>query len=127
MARPIKDEAGKLSERATVRMTPAEFKAVERDAVAAGLTVAELLRRRGIRNQREIIAQPKFSEIDLEAIRLLKRISDNMNQQAAALNAGVKTGKVNDAHAIAALLAQQETQELLREFFNHGSNHNRRG
>lgn len=103
-----------------VRLTSAEYAKLENEAVSAGMSVSELIRTRGIRGQKEIVAKPVFSKVDNEAIRLLSNIANNMNQQAAALNSGVKAEKIKESYAVANLIALQEIKDLLSGFFKNG-------
>jgi alkylhydroperoxidase family enzyme len=84
MARPRKQLAEQRATRLTARVTPAELAQVEAQALAAGLTSAEFVRRCVMGGQ----VMARRSRIEDAAIVELIRVGNNLNQMARATNSG---------------------------------------
>ena len=84
MARPRKDRTDKRSQVVNLRLTLAEHEALRSQAHAAGLSVAELLRRRALGQT----VRPAPQLYDAALISELNRIGVNVNQLARATHRG---------------------------------------
>lgn len=85
MARPKKDENDKLTERHNVRFTLAEMIHIQEQAAAAGLPVAEYIRRRAAGHT---VVSGQSRHTDPAVISELNRIGVNVNQLAKATHTG---------------------------------------
>lgn len=83
MARPSKEPDERRGEILRTRFTLAERLHVRQQADAAGLTVAEFVRRRAL----GLIVQPPPGKADAALVSELNRIGVNVNQLARAQNA----------------------------------------
>jgi predicted hydrolase (HD superfamily) len=82
VGRPRKNKAEQMLDRITVRFTHEETQLLRNQAAAAGLTVAEVIRRRSL-GQR---VQPLPRRVDVALVNELNRIGVNVNQLAFAMH-----------------------------------------
>ena len=83
MARPKKTGNEQRTEVAKCTLTAEEFLSIRMNAAAAGLSVAEFLRRRAF----SLTVTPPASRADAQLLSELNRIGVNVNQLAFAFNA----------------------------------------
>ncbi len=84
MARPIKDDATKLSHSLpSIRCTEAERNLIETNARKAGLSLSEYVRQMVLKGKIVI----RESNCNLEAVHQIRKLGVNLNQQTRKLNA----------------------------------------
>lgn len=88
VARPRKTKAEQRSDRVGVRFTLAERAFLEEQALASGVTVTELVRRRALRLPAPPPRVGKQSSVNAALVSELNRIGVNLNQLAYAANVG---------------------------------------
>ncbi len=84
MARPLKEPDEKRSEVIPTRFTLSERVCLRQQAQAAGLTLAEFIRRRSL----GLVVQPPPARADASLVSELNRIGVNVNQLARSQNSG---------------------------------------
>lgn len=84
MPRPTKHPDEQRSVRLTVRYTAAERVFLEEQAVAAGVSVSDLVRRRSL----GLAVQPRRARADAALLSELNAVGVNLNQIARNLNTG---------------------------------------
>lgn len=93
MARPKKAE-GQLMETRAFRAPPELWASLDRKAELSGLSGAEYFRRAILNDETVIQAVPKKSALDKEVLFLIKKISNNLNQLAHAINTAYLLGRM---------------------------------
>lgn len=86
MARPTRGDDSR-SEVITIRVTRAERVRLEHRAAAAGLTVSAFAAQVLARGQVTVETRPRTAKLPRELVAEFKRIGNNINQIARALNA----------------------------------------
>src|ERR1700730_9181334 len=95
MARaPKGDDA--LTERVAFRLTSADYAAYKKKVAASGLKPSEFFRDCVLTNRTEIIARPVMDDERRQALFLLSKASNNINQLAHRANADQVAGIIGD-------------------------------
>ncbi|HHH1744155.1 TPA: plasmid mobilization relaxosome protein MobC [Yersinia enterocolitica] len=105
MGRPIINEADRLTERVSFRVT-AETLIEYKRRLNGNITPSEFFRNCVMTNATEIIVKSPLTDDGKVALFLLKNIANNVNQMAKAINTALLAGLINDA------LAEQILKQL---------------
>ncbi|MGZ4953944.1 MAG: ribbon-helix-helix domain-containing protein [Methylobacter sp.] len=110
-----------LSERLNFRIDKESFDAFEDKVNASGVSKSEFFRDMVLNNKTQVIERKKTTDNTKQALYLLNKSSNNINQLARAANIANQTGKISD-NIYSSFLAELENQsQLLRALLDHVS------
>ncbi len=95
MGRPSKG-GDTLSERVAFRLSAADYAAYKGKVEASGLSPSEFFRDCVLTNRTQIVARPVMTDERRQALFLLSKASNNINQLAHRANADNAAGVIND-------------------------------
>lgn len=98
MARPIINEADRLTERVSFRVT-ADTLTEYKKRLDGKITPSEFFRNCVMTNATQIIVKSPKTDDGKMALFLLKNIANNVNQMAKAINTALQAGLINDGMA----------------------------
>lgn len=106
MARPTKSDDEKLEKTVAFRLTRGDFAAYEKKFGASGLTQSEFFREHVLNNTTKVYAVQRKVSLDAkQAIFLLQKASNNVNQLAYKANLAYREGKLGE-NTLAGILDQ---------------------
>jgi hypothetical protein len=110
-----------LSERLNFRIDKESFDAFEDKVKAFGGSRSVFFRDMVLNNKTQVIERKKTTDNTKQALYLLNKSSNNINQLARAANIANQTGKISD-NIYSSFLAELENQsQLLRALLDHVS------
>jgi uncharacterized protein (DUF1778 family) len=110
-----------LSERLNFRIDKESFDAFEDKVNASGVSKSEFFRDMVLNNKTQVIERKKTTDNTKQALYLLNKSSNNINQLARAANIANQTGKISD-NIYSSFLAELDNQsQLLRALLDHVS------
>lgn len=116
MARPLKAESEKLTERVAFRVTAATKHEYELRLLKSGLSKSDFFRECVMTDRTEIIVPQAVSSDYRECLRLLSNIANNCNQMAHALNLANQAGIISETLTVSVLRNVSKLIEEARQF-----------
>jgi hypothetical protein len=113
------DQPRSLSKRLNFRIDEATYSAFEAKVSAANLTRSEFFRDIVLNNKTQVIARKITTDHTKQALFLINKTSNNINQLAKAANTAQQSGKITDKLYISLLESLDQQNQLLQAFLEH--------
>lgn len=114
MARPVKNEADRLTRTVSLALTEADHAAWLAKVKASGLTRSEFFRGCVLTNRTQVVARPKASADKTRLLYLASKASNNINQLAHRANADALAGVINESTYQSILYELQALNKFLK-------------
>lgn len=121
MRKKLKREKPILSERLNFRIDLESLKAFSDKVEASGLSKSEFFRELVLTNKTQVIQRHKITDNTKQALYLLNKCGNNINQCARVLNSANKKGDISDNIYISILDELENNSQLLRAMLDHVS------
>jgi hypothetical protein len=113
------DQPRSLSKRLNFRIDEATYAAFEAKVSAANLTRSEFFRDIVLNNKTQVIARKISTDHTKQALFLINKASNNINQLAKAANTAQQSGKITDKLYRSLLESLDQQNQLLQAFLEH--------
>ncbi|WP_036244115.1 plasmid mobilization protein [Methylobacter luteus] len=110
-----------LSERLNFRIDEESFSVFEGKVKASGRSKSEFFRELVLTNKTQVIERKKTTDNTKQALYLLNKSSNNINQLARAANIANQTGKLSDSLYASFLSELENKSQLLKALLDHVS------
>ena len=113
------DQPRSLSKRLNFRIDEATYSAFEAKVSAANITRSEFFRDIVLNNKTQVIARKITTDHTKQALFLINKASNNINQLAKAANTAQQSGKITDKLYRSLLESLDQQNQLLQAFLEH--------
>jgi len=113
------DQPGPLSKRLNFRLDETTYLAFEAKVQAANLSRSEFFRDIILNNKTQVVARKKTTDTTKQALFLINKTSNNINQLAKAANTAQQTGKITDQLYRSVLESLDQHNQLLQALLDY--------
>ena len=108
-----------LSKRLNFRIDETTYDAFEAKVSAANLTRSEFFRDIILNNRTQVVARKITTDHTKQALFLINKTSNNINQLAKAANIAQQSGKITENLYLSILESLDQQNQLLQSFLDH--------